>query len=219
MQSLLSHAAAIPALLEQVDALQREGLPDSDAQITELHDAFLQVSMKLEHWERSLLQTTPTSVYWPDPSPEQATSPLFQASASASVPNFHFSTISSANAYIHFWAFQIVCLTQLQTLKTYPYLGHQRRDLANPTRPRPFEDHVRQAILGLSTKICQSMAYLMREDMGLYGPASTFFPLKVVHETLMADPIGQASEQVAWCRRVIAVLVDKGLGLADTMIQ
>ncbi|KIW64748.1 hypothetical protein PV04_09659 [Phialophora macrospora] len=219
MQSLLSHAVAIPALLEQIEAAQREVPLDSQAHTTKIHDAFVQVSTKLEHWERSLLQTMPTPVYWPVPSPEHTTSSLLMPRDSVSVPNLHFSDISAANAYIHFWAFQIVCLTQLHTLRSSPYLGLQPRDLATPPKPKPFEDHVRQTILCLSTKICQSMAYLMREDMRLYGPASTFYPLKVVHETLMADPITQTSEQVAWCRCVVAVLVDKGLGLADAMIR
>lgn len=62
--------------------------------------------------------------------------------------------------------------------------------------------------------ICQSLDYLLQDNMKLYGPASTLFPLKVAYKTFQEDSTN-AVEQLAWCQSTIARLVSKGLNIAS----
>lgn len=79
--------------------------------------------------------------------------------------------------------------------------------------------------------------------MRMYGPASTFFPLKTVHDTLRGqlqqqekenksedlstttnatdeDALREQQEEVlAWCKDIVANLVAKGLTLAGVMLE
>lgn len=270
MQSLLSHAAVIPSLLEQTDTIlplgplsapQQQstifGDPDGTTTVHGLYISFRNALESLDSWEESLLRTAARPLYWPVPPMTTATANTVAADDGATTttttperhPELHFPDVSAANAYIHFWAFRIVCLTHLHLLEPISQqntCSSLPSPSASVSKSPSASPHMHE-ILALSTKICQSMPFLLAADMRMYGPASTFFPLKVVHDTLRGQLQEQAEEQekeekgvgssttstpdenalsreqqaevLAWSKDIVAKLVAKGLTLAGDMLE
>jgi hypothetical protein len=69
-------------------------------------------------------------------------------------------------------------------------------------RRRSVENYLRLDALGLSTKICQSMEYIMQDEMKSYGPASTLFPFKTAYDTFKMGGI-QTQGHSEWCQSII----------------
>jgi hypothetical protein len=93
-----------------------------------------------------------------------------------------------ANAFVYFWAFQLLCLNEVQSLlNRFPELKHVvHYDAVYNT------ESVREECLGLSTRIYKSMEYMLQEEFMLYGISSAGFPLSVACESLQADADGRA---------------------------
>ncbi|KAJ4290095.1 hypothetical protein N0V88_006601 [Collariella sp. IMI 366227] len=63
----------------------------------------------------------------------------------------------------------------------------------------------------LSVMICQSIEYLMQEEMKLFGPTSVILPLRTAYETFKASGV-QAIEELAWCKRIVGDIRNRGYG-------
>lgn len=61
------------------------------------------------------------------------------------------------------------------------------------------------------------MEYLLRDEMGLFGPASTYFPLQVAYETFLEDE-SKGKEGIAFVKGVVLRLVQKGLRSAPVLV-
>ena len=59
------------------------------------------------------------------------------------------------------------------------------------------------------------MEYLLRDEMGLFGPASTYFPLQVVYDTFLEDEGSMRKEGVAFVESVVLRLVQAIYGDMD----
>ncbi|PGG99298.1 hypothetical protein AJ79_08565 [Helicocarpus griseus UAMH5409] len=162
MQGLLSRIAIVPSLLQQVDQLL--GSPSqSDTNAWDIFNAFTNTLSNLQYWEEGLRRESGSAYYEQLPA---------SSSGEGNITTW-FLNVTMANVYTHLWAFQIVCLLELERLEAV--LSH--------VSPSPtFSDRVQfrydqEKVLKISSLICSSMDYLIQNEMGLFGPASTFFPL------------------------------------------
>jgi hypothetical protein len=191
MQVLLGQASTMPLLLEEADKA------DVDVQV--VRQSFTSVLDTLKAWEADFL-TRDETVYWSVPSAH-----LKSSVDPELLPDtcFEFLDVSHANSLSHCWAFQIVCLLQLDAFEEQmcEVQSEETQEL----------DHNRKVeILGLCTQICQGSPYLLQPQMSLYGPLSAAFPLRMVSEMLKSMP-ERGLAQSKWCSAIQDRLVSKGI--------
>ncbi|CAI0645867.1 unnamed protein product [Colletotrichum noveboracense] len=164
LQTLLSEACAIPAILEMLDRCSdKNGLVARQA-VTQ----FVEAINRLDRWHKSVNMTVGDFT----PLPE----------ISAAGINFEFPNITVANSLSHYWAFWIICAIQIKQLtaqhpdisENCPLIDGERRE----------NEVVTRKVLQFSSSILASTSFLMREDMELYGTASAFFPLHIARSAL-----------------------------------
>lgn len=178
LQSLLGVAARIPGILEKVDVSIHSPYDTTIAvaqkQITEL----MEITAHLEVWHCSYLKSTSMPLYWR------------RTVESDNESNFEllwFQDLSTANVFTYFWAFQLIGLTNIQSLlERYPQLQQSTYSATYDAKG------VRQACLELSIQIYQSMEYVLQKDFMLYGVSSADFPLQTACRTLELDSEGRA---------------------------
>ncbi len=96
---------------------------------------------------------------------------------------------------------QILCQDNIRQLETrYPELASDEEFAGKSCD----EDSV-----ALAVKICQSIEYLMQEEMRLFGPSSVILPLRVAYDTFRSGG-SLTSEKLRWCQRIIARILGKG---------
>ncbi|KAH3979738.1 hypothetical protein HBI24_000610 [Parastagonospora nodorum] len=191
MQVLLGQASTIPLLLEEADKA------DMDVQV--IRKSFASALDTLKAWEDDFLSRDDT-VYWPVPSAHLKSSVDPQL-----LPDtcFEFLDVSHANSLSHCWAFQIVCLLQLDAF--------EEQMCEVQSKETQELDHNRKAgISGLCTQICQGLPYLLQPEMSLYGPLSATFPLRMVSESLKSMP-ERGLDQSKWCNAIQDRLISKGI--------
>jgi hypothetical protein len=189
MQVLLGHASVVPSLLEQMDK-----------QLTDRRNSqqvFQSALDTLQTWEDEFLSHNETY------------QPVASSDIESSIPPellpetcFDFLDVSHANSLSHCWAFRIVCLLQLSSLEQD---GQTAIDDSDWWKPHREED-----ILGLCTRICQGLPYLLQPEMSLYGPLSAAFPLRVVSQSLKMLQ-GEYPVQADWCNAIQEQLLSKGI--------
>lgn len=105
-------------------------------------------------------------------------------------------------------------MTELEKLALlFPWLILGEMSLTNQCHLHHIQDHT----LALSDQICSSMEYLLQDEMKLFGPASTFVPLKTVYHKFKMDGSRQMNI-VARCEAIVKRLVDKGLLSAPIIV-
>lgn len=105
-------------------------------------------------------------------------------------------------------------MTELEKLaQLFPWLILGGMSLTNQFHLR----HVQDRTLALSNQIRSSMEYLMQDEMKLFGPASTFSPLKTVYHKFKTDE-SQQMNIIARCKAIVNRLVDKGLQSAPIIV-
>lgn len=215
MQTLLSVASTLPSVLQKVDELQKLPSDEATSAAYELWTTLFEILGRLEQWKQSFRQGTSGLLYWtrltqcPNASQFQ---PLQSYNHNICI---WFPNISVANSLIHFWAFRAICLMQIRNLATsFPTLGSGKLSAENQVS----ESIYRRDLMELATRICQSMDYLMQDEMKLYGPASTLFPLRTALGVFKEDS-QRSKEYVAWCLRIVNQLLLKGIYSASLIIE
>ncbi|KAK2738397.1 hypothetical protein FQN57_007074 [Myotisia sp. PD_48] len=203
MQSLLSQAAAIPPVLERVDLLAKfPETVETTKIIGKAVDELLNILELLRGWKHSLSRELAEPLYWVAAGPESPSNLVirgYQRSDRQYGHRLWFPSLMVASCMTHYWAFKIVCLLELnKLLSLYPTttlyaLESRENEHSNPWPYHPFNDQAglpsQARALDLAINICQSMEYLMQDEMKLYGPASTFFPLKTAIECFKVGPL------------------------------
>ncbi|KAF3052650.1 hypothetical protein E8E11_011481 [Didymella keratinophila] len=163
MQVLLSHATAIPPLLEAIDS------DTVDMQLVQT--GLLKILDKLQDWEESFVA---------DNMLHQSVNPVHFGLPVDSLllpdPCLSFLDVSHANCLTHCWAFRIVCLTELARLGISEASGTMNALGAEFDCQAEVED--------LGYKICRALPFLLQKDMSLYGSMSAGYPLQVILESL-----------------------------------
>ncbi|KAH7349166.1 hypothetical protein BKA66DRAFT_447150 [Pyrenochaeta sp. MPI-SDFR-AT-0127] len=178
LQDLLGVAACIPGILEKVDVSIHS---PEDATIHVSHGRLIElmeIAAHLEVWHGSYLKRTPTPLYWRQ---------TVENDIESNLDLFWFQDLSTANTFTYFWAFQLICLTNIQSLlERYPHLEQLVHSATHDIKD------LRDTCLELSIQIYQSMQFVLQKDFMLYGVSSAGFPLQIACKTLELDAKGRA---------------------------
>ncbi|KAL4876177.1 hypothetical protein BJY04DRAFT_223262 [Aspergillus karnatakaensis] len=207
MQSLLCKGLPLSKILIDIDVL----LTAESASIEEaafIFTSLLETISRLEEWERSLRSSLNGPPYWSSPPSNHN-----QYTPSSKL-SLWFPNITLANVYTHLWAFHIICLSELENLVDHlPCLILEHTTLWD----RFLALGAEKQMPVLAENICSSMDYLLQDEMGLFGPGSTFLPLMMAHRAFVKHR-GTETEDVAWVREIVNRLVAKGLRSAPMAV-
>jgi hypothetical protein len=178
LQSLLSVAASIPGVLEKVDAVPRvasgAAIAAASRQLEELRQSIAQ----LKSWHTSFLEGSSETLYW-HRTVERNPCDTFES--------LWYHDLGTANVFIYFWAFQLICLVNIRSLlDRFP-----TSELSGQNQTAHGAESLRDECLELSTQIYQSMEFVLQPEFMLYGISSAGFPLQVACEALQADVRGR----------------------------
>lgn len=209
MQELLTEALTIPSLLQQNDKLFRHQVELHPFTVSEMFRSFMDVLERFARWQEILSLASNLPSQWPncrDPGSGFSTLPDKDVS-------FLFPNITVANSLTHLWAFRIICLTELEKLARCLPQSVQRSAQIHDTMDL---ERIQGQIYCLSKLILLGMDYLLMDEMKLYGPASTFFPLWVVYRSFKGRESRNEIEQSV--ERIVTRLVEKGLKSAPSHV-
>lgn len=210
MHTLFNQVAIVPTYLHQIDKMSENPGQTDPSATTMLFSALANILVGLENWEISLQRQTGSPCYWPRVTDSQPKDRTLQTQDTA----LWFPNVTMANVFTHIWAFRITCMTELEKLALlFPWLILGEMSLTTQCHLHHVQNHT----LALSNQICSSMEYLMQDEMKLFGPASTFFPLQTVYHKFKADESQQANI-IARCQEIVDRLVDKGLQSAPIIV-
>lgn len=192
MQIFLSEFAHLPFLLHRMDCLYAAPQP-SQSDIDEVSARFAEISARLDHWEHSF-KDSQSFWYWQDnhkntPDTDQL---------------IYYPNVTMANIFTHLWAFKIICSQELA-------MARSSRAPSSPPSPTIPD----ATAMVLARQISLSMDYLLKEDMGLFGPASSSFPLHVAWHTLKDG--GKVFDRV-YIEGIVDRLVQRGLLSAPALV-
>ncbi|KAH9208656.1 hypothetical protein DL95DRAFT_311499, partial [Leptodontidium sp. 2 PMI_412] len=176
LQMLLGDVAVLSGILEGIDDLQTLAPETALKSAYEFKLTLSEVLVRLSKWEGQFeLKKKPGHIV-----------------SQRELSDFWFPSLLAANVYIHMWAFQIVCFTELAKLsKLFPHcFCDGRSDLEIS---EAWEEH-NTRLYGLATNICQSMEYLLQDEMLLYGPAAAMWPLATAYTVLIEDVEGNKEQ-------------------------
>lgn len=194
MQVLLSHATAIPPLLEAMDS-------DTDPQSSQA--GLLKILDTLRDWEDSFVAD---SMLHQSVGPSHFGLPI----DSLLLPNpcFTFLDVSHANCFTHCWAFRIVCLIELAKLEATKVGG--------PLNLLAVEFDSRAEVKDLGYKICRALPFLLQKDMSLYGSMSAGYPLHVVSESLRTMQL-EDQNLITWSTAIKEHIQNRSIVLYEDM--
>jgi hypothetical protein len=205
MQLLLNEVVKLPFLLYQTDILLKHSQQCTPLTIDKTLSLFLDFLARLEGWAETVAVDEHKS-FWRrsdiSPAAENA------ADGDLSLP-LYYSNVTMANVFTHLWAFQIVCIMEIERLALLiPHSYLQQTTFAKD--PRLNIEGFRARMIVLARQICRSMDYLLLDDMELFGPASTFYPLRVAYQILKVNG-PQTMEDVFNVENIVGRLARKGL--------
>jgi hypothetical protein len=203
MQKFLGEAAVIPSTLHRIDLACGSSNQRAACVLSDGFSSLLSMISRLEVFEDQVRRD------------ENAIS---CRNASKDQPYTHptilwFADITTANVLVYIWTFKTVCLTEIAKLVYSGLVPDSNERLLSGRLSLFLIDH---EIKMLCESICRSMEYLTQDKMGLYGPASTFYPLHVAYRSLKRD--SSQGVNIAYCEEIVARLVGKGLRVAPYIV-
>ncbi|KAH7014067.1 hypothetical protein B0J12DRAFT_611347 [Macrophomina phaseolina] len=202
VQALMSDAAVLPSLLEEADIL-RDSSPNTVFARAEIVKAgIMEVLERISNWKDryQMKGTDPSCFVTQHPGVKhQQDSETF----------FLFPNLMIGNMHTHAWAFEIICLTEIEKIDMLlPDYGCTNELKTWPGR----SENLRDRVFGLAARIYQSIRYFLQDEMKLFGPATAIFPLKTAYDALSVDP-HRNHEHITRCRQLIACIHRKGLAI------
>ncbi|KAH7394696.1 hypothetical protein BKA66DRAFT_455546 [Pyrenochaeta sp. MPI-SDFR-AT-0127] len=196
IQTLIGDAANLPSIMEEVDVLQT--LPQESAvpRAYKMKIMLEEVLGRLSKWNGRFGRDANGP---PDPSQQMEVLDCPQHAES----HFWFPSLLAANVHTHMWAFQIMCLTELEKLTPYS------SDHDYACKAGEAQKGIDARISVFAARICQCMKYLLQDEMKLFGPASALFPLKIAYDVLDRDR-ERNKEQIERCWRLFDQIRDRG---------
>lgn len=214
MQSLLNKAAIIPSLMSQSDILLAKAHQIGfGAGAKDLFNRFVDALIDLENWEMGYCQESDRWCYWPSDIP--VVYPVTTGGSISYGKPLWYTNVTMANVYTNLWAFRIICLSELERLAHHSPPFNMTQDI--PLSKSLNLKHVSTYKAAFAKQICLSMEYLLQDEMGLFGPASTYFPLQVAYETFLEHG-DMRKEEIAFVDGVVLRLVQKGLRSAPVLV-
>lgn len=196
MQSLLGQAAALPTILHTLDKLSGPDASDKNQYECErILNCFNDLLNGLNNWEASESINVTSPLYW------------YRVQDPEEIPCIWFPSITMANAITYIWAFRIICLCEMERLASS--LPQPSIEYLRILKEQHIES-VQKSSETLMRRICESMEYLLQEEMKLFGPASTILPLQVAYAVATMNG-NQHNAQLPILKRIVERLVLKGL--------
>lgn len=189
MQSLLSDVASLPSILEATDILRDNSSSIASTKALKLKTDVLCILNSLSRWKyRFETEATELPNFTHDKQssghPDEIEHVLW------------FPSLLIANINIHVWAFELVCLLEMERLQSFLREHGYHTELEKNTSS---ENYIQTRTLELAIRICRSLKYLMQDEMRLHGPASAIFPLQIAYETLSKNQYANAAHlQHCW---------------------
>ncbi|KAF5867755.1 putative c6 finger domain-containing protein [Botrytis fragariae] len=160
LQSLLGVASCIPGTLERVDVSIHNPCTATIEIVQDRIKELANSKALLEAWHCSYLKTSSRPLYWRR---------NIEIECKSNLNLWWFQDLSTANVFIYFWAFQLICLIDIHVLlEKYPELERLVHKAIYDARG------LREICLELSVQIYQSMEYILQDDFMLYGVSSTY---------------------------------------------
>ncbi|KAF4261429.1 hypothetical protein CNMCM8812_001363 [Aspergillus fumigatus] len=202
MQDFLSEVAIIPNYLHAVDQLMVNPGDGSAENATEVCFAFVEWVNRLEQWEQ-MVEREEGGTYEKSSEGEQAAQLIDPGITGHTL---WFPSVTIANVLTHLWAIHIVCLKEIDKLRA------TFSSNVEPCIPAKFcsVEYQQTQVLTLSKRICHSMEYLLQDELKLFGPASTAFPLKVAHDSFRECGTTQEG-YIKFVNSIVSRLDAKGL--------
>ena len=132
------------------------------------------------------------------------------------LPLFWDPNVTMANAFTHIWAFRIVCLSELKRFITLLPSHGQEQPIWIGQLDMNYDD-IQAQIIAFAKNISLSMVYLLQEEMGLFGPTSTIFPLRIAYQVYKSLGSGQQAD-IAYLEGIVEQLDQKGLKSARALV-
>ncbi|RKL22983.1 hypothetical protein BFJ68_g1188 [Fusarium oxysporum] len=176
MQLLFSEASIIPTVLELIDTLEHSPACITESIATEAIYLLKRTYDQLQDWGDPLGAEPSNGVFcWKVPS---------KSSSAWAGYNIWFPSVSVANVVMHLWTFKVVCLTEVQNLRTrFPHVSC--------AWPVPVDcelgDYLQETYRELCVRIVQGTDFLLQDRLALFGPLSIVFPLTTACEVFKID--------------------------------
>lgn len=185
----------MPPILLALDRLSADGTNLSTAAAERRLIKLTEVLSALDEWYQQNISESATSSWW-------FTTGLRGDSY------IWFPNITMANFLTHFWAFWILCVTNIRRLMVdYPTLKENAIYIDGKA---PEHEAVSASLTEAANRILQSVEFLIQDDMKLFGVASAPLPLRTVCTALQNGDIRGDSTCLSNYQSVCARVVQKG---------
>lgn len=212
MQSLLSEAAILPSLLHRTDWLLENLRQSKPSDIKNIFRHILILSTRLDNWAIEMdSENSHFHRSYHDLPRKAEGNPNEETYLSLWYPN-----ITIANFFTHLWAFQIICLTEIERLVTVSSQHCTIQPILEERVGPNFKEN-QERITALARRIYLSMNYQLQDEMELYGPASSFFPLRVAYQAFAKNPSERLGD-ITCIKEIVERLTMKGLLSAPALV-
>ncbi|KAJ5212980.1 hypothetical protein N7449_000149 [Penicillium cf. viridicatum] len=121
-----------------------------------------------------------------------------------------------ANTFTNLWAFRIVCLSGLKRFIAHFLSCDQEQPIWTGQLDMNYDD-IQAQMIAFAKNISLSMAYLLQDEMNLFGPASTLFPLHVAYQAYKSLDSAQ-QVNIAYLEKIVDQLDQKGMKSARALV-
>ncbi|KAJ5697881.1 hypothetical protein N7488_011565 [Penicillium malachiteum] len=213
MQSLLNEVIMLPSLLHKIDSIIENPQGNDSADINDLLTLFLDLFARLESWGNTVWTNDDRSSM-----PDHGSYTMKGSTNADTGLPLWYPNITMANVLTHLWAFQITCATEIERLA--PLALNCVFDTQILASEDPFISSLvenKGRMIDLGRKIYLSMDYLLQDEMELFGPASTFYPLGVAYKRFKASQ-PEMTGDIACIENIVERLAQKGLLASRSII-
>ncbi|KAH7072310.1 hypothetical protein BKA63DRAFT_517269 [Paraphoma chrysanthemicola] len=198
MQSLLSKAACLPALLERCTDLGISVDVVDPAALEHVMIDLITVQKGFQTWESTARSKSSSPLSWKRLDADQH--------FARDENDLWFPDVMTANSLMYCWAFEIVVLKHLSFLSKI----FEAKEPSGKLTCVKFTSRtlLRHKSVELAEMICDSMAYAMQPDMKLWGPASAFFTFRTALWTFN-DNKADCRSQLLRCQRIVDELAKR----------
>lgn len=197
LQKLISEAAIIPSIMEEIDILPTLSGPAAFSRAVRAQSMLLGVLGQLDEWIGRFGRITIGF-------PGGFTQSILPDGTRDITSNMRYPNLLTANVHIHLWAFQIICLTELE--KIYLFTSSHK---SAPDHEAGAQNGSSGRQLGLATNICQSIDYFLQDRMNLHGPAASLFPLGIAYDVFRRDT-RKNTQFIRRCQELFDRIYSKG---------
>jgi hypothetical protein len=202
LQSLISEAVCVPAILESLDQARQSDQGLGSELVERASGDLLEVYMRFDITKSAFATYLAAPLYYP---------PTASADGDAMI---QFPGAYTAVTVIRYWTFRAICLMELRELSvSHPEIVQARRNDFEAV-PNLSPGTLLADCTALARNIYQAIPYLAQTQMNIFGPTTTIFPLRTALEVLKAG--GETTkDDFSRCKVVVASIRGRGYHLPN----